>query len=282
MEIDLSNENVLISVLMPNYNGAEYIAEAIESVLNQTYRDFELIIIEDASTDNSREIIDKFAATDSRIKVIQNATNQFVNISCNIGLEVAKGKYYARIDSDDICMPTRLEKQLEFMEANPDITICGAFCKIIDREGRVIANKTFPTNDAVIKKSIWSRTPIQHSCLFARIDKMREVGFYTGKKDPSEDLELMIRTMNIFKFANIPEYLVKYRIHGDNLIFTKQREIIRRSVRLRKNAIKKYGYQVSFKDITVINITWFLQFLPKKFVYWLFYKLIVKNKELEA
>lgn len=267
---------------MPNYNGAEYIAEAIESVLNQTYRDFELIIVEDASTDNSREIIDRYAAIDSRIKVIQNKTNLFVNIACNIGLNVAKGKYYARIDSDDICMPTRLEKQLKFMEANPEISICGAFCKIIDRDGRIIANKTFPTDDESIKSSIWSRTPIQHSCMFARMDKMREVDFYSGKKDPSEDLELMLRTLNVFKFANLPEYLVKYRIHGDNLIFTKQKEIIRRSVKLRREAIKKYDYNVSIKDITMINITWFLQFFPKKFVYWLFYKLIIKDKELEA
>jgi glycosyltransferase involved in cell wall biosynthesis len=266
---------------MPNYNGAEFIAEAIESVLNQSFRDFELIIVEDASTDNSREIIDKYAAIDSRIKIIQNETNLFVNVSCNIGLRAAKGKYYARIDSDDVCMPDRLEKQYKFMEANPDISICGAFCKIIDREGNVIANKSFPTDDESIKKSVWSRTPIQHSCMFARMDKMREVDFYTGKKDPSEDLELMLRTLGIFKFANLPEYLVKYRIHGNNLIFTKQREIIRRSVRLRKIAMKEYGHQVSFIDMSKNNIIWFLQFFPKKFVYWLFYKLIVKEKELK-
>ncbi|MCO5252640.1 MAG: glycosyltransferase family 2 protein [Candidatus Kapabacteria bacterium] len=276
MDID----NVQISVLMPNYNGAEFIAEAIESVLNQTFRDFELIIVEDASTDNSREIIDKYAAADSRIKVIQNETNQFVNISCNIGLRAAKGKYYARLDSDDISMPDRLEKQYEFMEANPDISICGAFCKIIDRKGNVIANKSFPVDDESIKKSIWSRTPIQHSCMFARMDKMREAGFYSGKRDPSEDLELMLRTLSIFKFANLPEYLVKYRIHGANLIFTKQREIIRRSVRLRKSAMKEYGHQVSLIDKSKNNMIWFLQFFPKKFVYWLFYKLIVKEKEL--
>lgn len=278
----MDNDNVQISVIMPNYNGAEFIADAIESVLNQTFSNFEFIIVDDASTDSSREIIAGYAKIDPRIKVILNQVNQFVNLSCNLALKVAKGKYYARIDSDDVCLPNRLKTQYEFMENNPDIDICGAFCEVIDKEGKLIAIKTFPIDDECIKKSIWQRTPIQHSCLFARMDRMRHVNFYTGKKDPSEDLELMLRTLGLFKFANIPQYLVKYRIHGKNLIFTQQKKIIRRSVQLRKDAIKKYGYNVTMLDYAFINLTWLLQFFPKQFVYWLFYKLIVKDRESKS
>jgi len=274
----LSNKNIPVSIVMPNYNGALYLREAIESVLNQTFTNFEFIIVDDASTDNSRDIIADYSARDNRIKVVFNAVNQYVNRTANIGLEAASGKYYARIDSDDICLPNRIEMQYEFMENNPDVLICGSYCHIIDKNGNIISNKKFPIEDYEIKRALWRRTPIQHSCLFARREIIINNGKYNATDTPSEDLEMLIRLGSKYKFANIPEYLVKYRVHGNNIIMRQQRAVIRKTVQLRKEGIKKYNYDVTMMDKIFINLTWFVQFFPSKFNYWLFYKLIAKDK----
>ncbi len=263
---------------MPNYNGEAYLREAVESVLSQTFFDFEFIIVDDASTDNSRQIIAEYATADKRIKVIHNSVNQYVNRTANIGLEVASGKYYARIDSDDICLPNRIERQYEFMEKNPDIVICGSYCRIINKQGEIISNKTFPVDDQDIKRALWRRTPIQHSCLFGRRHVIVNNGKYNATDTPSEDLEMLIRLGSKYKFANIPEYLVKYRVHGNNIIMRQQKMVIKKTVKLRKEGIKKYNYSVTLMDKLFINLTWFVQFLPSKFNYWLFYKLIAKDK----
>lgn len=275
---NLTDRIIPVSIVMPNYNGELYLREAIESVLNQTFSDFEFIIVDDASTDNSREIIAEYAELDNRIKVIHNSVNQYVNRTANIGLEAASGKYYARIDSDDICLPNRIKRQFEFMESNPDIVICGSYCHIINKQGDIISNKTFPIYDTEIKKALWRRTPIQHSCLFGRREIIVNNGKYKATDTPSEDLEMLIRLGSQYKFANIPEFLVKYRVHGNNIIMRQQKLVIQKTVKLRKEGIKKYNYDVTYMDKLFINLTWFVQFFPSKFNYWLFYTLIAKDK----
>src|SRR3989344_5781814 len=120
-----------ISVLMPAYNARKYIGEAIESILNQTFKDFEFIIINDCSTDKTKKIIEEYANKDARIKLINNATNLGLTKSLNIGLKEARGEYVARLDADDVALPERLEKQYEFMEKNKETTLVGAWAEII-------------------------------------------------------------------------------------------------------------------------------------------------------
>lgn len=127
------NNTPLVSVNMPCYNCSKYIKQSIDSILNQTYTNFELIIIDDGSTDNSVEVIKEFS--DKRIKLFENITNQGIVYSRNRAVENSKGKYIAILDSDDIAYPTRIEKQLNFMESNPDFAMTGTWFDIIDENG---------------------------------------------------------------------------------------------------------------------------------------------------
>src|SRR3990172_12530717 len=127
--------NPVITVLMSAYNAEKYLREAIESILNQTFKDFEFIIINDCSTDKTKKIIEEYANKDARIKLINNATNLGLTKSLNIGLKEARGEYVARLDADDVALPERLEKQYEFMNKNRDITLTGAWAEKIYEEG---------------------------------------------------------------------------------------------------------------------------------------------------
>ena len=124
-----------VSVLMPVYNVEKYIGEAIESILNQTFNDFEFIIIDDASTDNTVSVIEKFS--DNRIKLIRNETNIKLAASLNKGLRIAQGKYIARMDGDDISLPHRFQKLYEFLENNPSVDICGSAMRVFGNEETV-------------------------------------------------------------------------------------------------------------------------------------------------
>ncbi|EOH9579889.1 glycosyltransferase family 2 protein, partial [Campylobacter jejuni] len=124
----------LVSIVMPCYNRQEYIVDAIESILNQTYSNFEFIIIDDCSTDNTYEIVKKYAENDKRIIVLKNEKNQGIVYALNRGFSIAKGKYIARMDDDDISLPNRLEKQVEYMEANLNITVLGSFIEVFNEK----------------------------------------------------------------------------------------------------------------------------------------------------
>lgn len=123
-----------VTVLMPAYNAEKYIETAIESILNQTYKDFEFIIVNDCSTDSTLDIIERYAKQDKRIKIISNKENQKIAQTLNNGLKEAKGKYIARLDADDWSYPERLEKQVNFMEENPDVVLSSGNMEICDGE----------------------------------------------------------------------------------------------------------------------------------------------------
>ena len=127
-----------ISLIMSVYNGEDYLAEAIESVLNQTFKDFELIVINDCSTDSTGEILNRFAELDKRVKVHTNEVNLRLPSSLNKAISYAQGKYIARMDADDICLPERLEKQYEFMEDNPSVALSS--CKFMTLKNGVISS----------------------------------------------------------------------------------------------------------------------------------------------
>ena len=133
-----------ISVVMPAYNAEKYITEAIDSILFQTFKDFEFIIINDASTDSTKDIIESYK--DPRIKLVNNEQNKGVAKSLNIGISVACGKYIARMDADDIALPERFQKQFDFMEQHPNIDVCGSWAKKTGNENEIINNPVLRPN----------------------------------------------------------------------------------------------------------------------------------------
>jgi len=204
----------MISVLMPVYNGEKYLREAIESILNQTYNDFEFIILNDGSTDRTEKII--LSYDDSRIVYVKNEENLGIIKSLNKGLKLAKSKYIARMDADDISCPQRFKIQVKFMEANPDFTVCGTWTEVF-REKDKYVNKTPVTNEEV-KATLFFNSAIAHPTVFLRNKVIIEKElFYDENYIHVEDYELWCRMSSKIKFANIPEVLLEYRYHSESI-----------------------------------------------------------------
>ena len=208
---------------MPVYNSELYIKEAIDSILNQTFSDFELIIIDDASTDKSVEIIQSY--TDSRIQLILKPKNSGYTNSLNYGLTIAKGEYIARMDSDDISLPTRFEKQVTYLDANSEYILCGSQYQIIGTN-KITKN---PCLHEEIKVRLISECCIAHPSVMFRLNKMKEFGLkYNNEREPAEDYDLWLKLVFIGKIANLNEVLLHYRIHENQVSNTrnlKQRKI---------------------------------------------------------
>ncbi len=200
--------NELISVILPVYNGEKYLKEAIESILNQTYTNFEFIIIDDGSKDSSLEIIREYEKEDERIVVVSRE-NKGLIATLNEGMERAKGKYIARMDQDDISLPERFERQIKVMKNN-NIMVCGTYTKVIDEDGKYIKDGIVPTqDDEIVKKLLECTNPLFHpTVMFKKFDNI----FYNEFAHNCEDYELWLKYTEIGKIENLPEYLLKYRI----------------------------------------------------------------------
>ncbi|WP_036150943.1 glycosyltransferase [Maribacter forsetii] len=204
----------MISVIMSVYNAEKYLSESIESILQQTYRHFEFIIINDCSSDSSLEIINKYGLIDNRIVIINNSTNLGLTINLNKAINLAKYEFIARMDADDISLKDRFEKQIIFLENNPDIDVLGSFCKDIDEEGNIISDRTVPIANSEINKLIHIINPICHPTVVFRKNKLQELGFYNEEYKVVQDYDLWLRcaAKNI-KMYNLPEFLLKYRVN---------------------------------------------------------------------
>ncbi len=203
-----------ISVIMPVYNTPEgYLREAIESILNQTYGDFEFIIIDDGSTNNAADIIHSYQ--DERIKYVKNEKNLGIIKSLNKGLELMQGEYMARTDSDDISLPDRFEKQVKFLDENPNISILCSYFQWFPKD-RVIKA---PTEDEDIKNNLLiCSNVIGHSTVMERTDFIRKFDLkYNNEFTYCEDYRFWLNAIDKAEFACIPEILVKYRIHEGSI-----------------------------------------------------------------
>lgn len=197
-----------ISVLMPVYNCELYIKEAVESILNQTYTNFEFIIIDDASTDKTVSIIKTY--NDSRIQLIEKSLNTGLTNSLNKGLKLAKGRYIARMDGDDISLPERFEKQIAFLDNNPDISLCGSSYKVIGSD----IVKRLPEHNEDIKLGLLRGNCMVHSSVMIRKQILDEFSIvYDVSKEPAEDYDLWVRLLSFGKLHNLQEALLNYRVH---------------------------------------------------------------------
>jgi glycosyltransferase involved in cell wall biosynthesis len=212
-----SESSIIVSVVMGVYNAAPFLREAIESILNQTFADFEFIIINDGSTDNSAEIINSY--TDERIVAIYQE-NAGHSVSLNRGLQIARGEFIARMDSDDISLPERFTMQIEFLRSNPDYVIVGTSAEIIDVDGNHIYNNIMPPEWEKIKSSAPS-IPLAHPSVMFRKTPILEIGGYDEKAAyiPIEDTILWnnIVRNDVGKIGNLPDVLIKYRLTPSSL-----------------------------------------------------------------
>jgi glycosyltransferase involved in cell wall biosynthesis len=204
----------LVSVLMPVYNAERYVKEAINSILNQTLRDFELVVLNDASTDSSKEVILSFQ--DSRIRYLENEVNKGLSFSRNRLLGEVKGKYIAWLDADDIAYPTRLEEEYRFLEVNPSLALVASWARLIDSESKPTGSyiKSYIPNEYLSALLLFVNYFVQSSVML-RKNYLPEV-HYRPEFPPTEDYELWVRVAAEYPVAILPKTLVDYRIHKTN------------------------------------------------------------------
>ncbi|EFM11433.1 glycosyl transferase family 2 [Paenibacillus curdlanolyticus YK9] len=203
-----------VTVLMPVYNGEKYLNQAIESILTQTYTDFELLIIDDASVDSSVELVRSY--NDKRIKLVRNTVNMNLIATLNKGLKLANGEYIVRMDQDDISFPNRLKVQVEFMDLNKEVAISGSWIKTFGtKKSRVIKP---PTSYKDIKSNLIFGNCLAHPSVIMRKSSLDKFGLsYNQKFIHAEDYELWQRASLLVEVRNIPKVLLKYRINEQGI-----------------------------------------------------------------
>lgn len=204
----------LVSVVLPVYNAAPYLGKAIRSILNQTYRNLELIIIDDCSTDNSLEIINRFQ--DTRIKLLKNDNNMAIAYSLNRGMKAAQGKYIARMDADDESLPKRLERQINFLESNSQIDICGSSIQIIGTRSRWSVKE----DHKMIHAALLFDCPLFHPTVVFRTESFRAVNLSYDEargRQKVEDYALWINAAEQLTLANIDIPLLRYRYKSSGI-----------------------------------------------------------------
>lgn len=211
-----------VTVLMSVYNGESYLNEAIDSILAQTFTDFEFLIIDDASTDRTPEILLSYG--DSRVRIVTNEENLGLTKSLNKGLALARGEYIARMDADDISVPERLEKQVFFLERNPDVGVLGANVQYIDEFGNPSQIIIWPQRDSLIKWQLCFMNPIAHPSVIVRRKLLMDSGGYNEEIIFAQDYDLWVRLSPRTHFENYRDILLYLRKTNENISFTKYNE----------------------------------------------------------
>jgi len=211
----------VVSVLMPVFNGEDFVRGAVESILRQTFRDFRLIIVDDGSTDATPAILRSF--TDSRVRVLRNPRNMGIVAALNRGLTECRGEFIARMDHDDVAMPQRLEKQVAFLRSHPQ---CAAVsCWFTSGPGDEPAGTTrWPTDDLGIRWRMLFHTALAHAAFCVRADAMREAGAYTEEFPHAEDYDLACRLARVGRLGNVPEVLLHVRTRAGGVTMARRPE----------------------------------------------------------
>ncbi len=245
--------NPVVSVVMAVYNGEQYLKPTIESTLNQTFKNFEFVIVNDASTDRTKEMINSY--DDPRIKLYSNEKNLGQTKSLNVGLNVAKGKYIARIDAGDVSMPNRLQKQVAFIEKNQEISVLGTSAFRYDESGRIIDIVHMPTSPSIILQRIFYASPLVHISVLMNKKTVLKIGGYNDDIHVLADYELWSRLLQKgYKIWNLREVLSGYMVSADSFgaVHRLNKSIVEGSKIIQSNVDKLADISISKDD--AINI----------------------------
>lgn len=245
-----------VSIIMPVYNEELMVSTAISSVLRQSFTDWELLVFNDASTDNTLNVIKKFADSDPRVIIFSQAKNLGIIENLNAGLSVARGEYIARLDADDEWVDiTKLSKQVKFLEDNTGFGLVGTWATMIDSSDNFLKKMTYPITDSSIRRWLLLRNCFVHSSILARKSAMIKAGGYDPNWRHIEDYALWLRIGGLCKIANLPCYSVWYRNNPHGITRTKNMDQLRSIRRL------IFGYSKSYPNYLGGYIKWGLQFL---------------------
>ncbi len=254
----------LVSILLPVYNGERFLSEAILSVRNQTFKSWELLIINDGSTDSSAEIAMEFSNMDERVKVFEKE-HSGVAKSLNFGLNKAAGELIARIDSDDLWFPEKLEYQVDLLKGNPDLFLMGTSVIMIDETGLSLAvqkgfNNRLPFSSKGIRRNLLKNNLFCHSSVMFRRDLISNIGMYHEGFKNSEDYEYWIRAAKKVSCEISGRVLVKYRVWSNAVSFKKREQQIYYSFRARLRGLFTLG-------CIPLNLFFLLKFIGNSIVY---------------
>lgn len=242
-----------ISVVMSVFNGQAYLAEAVESILNQTFRDFTFIIIDDGSTDKTAETLAHYAKLDPRIRIISHA-NKGRAVSLNIGIEAAKSEYIARMDADDVALPERFQREFDFLESHPNVGILGGAVEVVSANGRPLRRITPETGDAEIRSTMPTGNPMWHPTILMRRQHVIAAGGYRKQFLDTDDYDLWLRMIERCQIANLEDCVLRYRIHANQVSLRNMRHQVMCGFAARTAArCRQEGKPDPFGDIAEIT-----------------------------
>lgn len=237
----------LVSVVIPAYNAAPFLADAVRSILEQTYPHFEIIVIDDASTDDTWTVAQRCAEGDTRVAIHRNSRNLGIAGNRNRGVTLARGKYLAWQDADDMSMPTRLEKQVQLLEAHPDVAIVGGYIELF-RGTTTLGVRKYAPDDASLRRCIFRYSPVAQPVAMLRLDALRSVGEYDLRYPPAEDLDMTFRLGEHYRLANVEEVLLRYRESDASATFTRLRKMESSTVAIRRHFSASPAYHMTWGD----------------------------------
>jgi len=242
----MSSQAPIASVVLPYYNSERFLGAAIESILDQSFVEFELLLINDGSTDNSREIAASYK--DARIVLIDNSENKGLIYSLNTGIEQAKGKYIVRMDADDISMPERIKKQVAFMDANPGIGAAG--CSYYSFSERSVKKVYAIEEPEVLRTLLLFNSCLCHPATIIRKAILDEHHIRYNPAFPNaEDYDLWIQISKVSKLSNVKDFLFKYRRHEKQVTALQRKEVKETAQAIRKKYFAHLGFTFSEKDL---------------------------------
>lgn len=267
----LKQHNPAISVLLSVYNAEKYVAIAIDSILNQSFTDFELIAVDDCSTDKSWDILQQYMKRDGRIISVRNQVNLGGCKTLNVGLELAKGKYIARLDNDDWCYPDRLEKQFNFLELHSEVGIVGGVMEIMNQNGKIIGKREYHISDGLIRKNIFRYSPFSHPLVMIRKSILDKVGYYDPACAPADDYDLYFRIGCESHFANLSDVLLRYRVVSGSITSSQTKKMELATTNVRNHYSKNHHYNFTYIDKIYNTLHYISIFLiPPKIKIYLF------------
>lgn len=270
----LKGKKPLVSVIMPVYNAGAYLREALQSVLDQTYKNIEVIAYNDGSTDNSLQTLLEFKLKEPRLRVYSHPKRLGTGETSNRAITKAKGELIARMDADDLIPEGRIQKQVKFLLDNPHIVVVGGQVELVSEDGSPIITKHFPQNHNEILNMSFISMPIQQGAMMINTSLLpRNFSWYNTKYNTSEDLDLFFRLFNYGQGANLKDVILFYRQHGKSITQAENpKEIFFNAYRVRQLAILKYNYKISLLARFTSAFQYSLIFLlPESFIYPIYY-----------
>lgn len=265
-----NTSNPFVSVVMSAHNAEKYVGQSIDSILNQTYKKFEFLIVEDASTDSTPTLLKDFKKKDKRIIIIQNQKNIGLTKSLNKALKFARGKYVIRIDADDWAYPKRFALQVNLMLRHPHVVVSGSYVEVCNKDLKVKYIRKYHRDDESIRKHIFRYSPFAHPATVWRSDVLKKER-YNERMTVSQDYELYFRVGKYGKFMNLNKPLLKLRMHDKSISATMNDIQLKNTVLIRLSAVLLHGYQMTkFDKFYNFLQEVFIVLLPVKLRFYIF------------